>query len=100
MKIQVQFPCPVGLMIDTDTGAIEKVIVWDDHLDTTEPAKAYQDEYFPATDAAKAAARSKGSYATGHSVFEELPLEHPEVAKALEVIRDNEQEWPAWQFGA
>jgi hypothetical protein len=74
MKIQVQFTCPVGVIVDTDTGKIDSVHVWNEDLDTTAPTGAY---------------RSSGPHS--------LPLDHPEVVKAREVIAGDE-EWPGWQF--
>jgi hypothetical protein len=117
--IQVQFDCPVGVIVDTDTGAIVSVHVWDDSIDTTKPRRAYYNEYLsvdhPDFERALALhieqAEARGidmsdergpdgvSRRLGVSMFEELPLDDPRVKRAHEVITDDDPEWPGWEFG-
>lgn len=123
MKVQVQFDCPIGVVVDTETGKIDSVHVWDQSVDFTAPTKAYRDEYLRDGDAeferalalhiecsnAQAKARGVGlgddrSYSDiarryGVSLFEELPLDDPNVAKAREVITADDEMWPGWEFG-
>jgi hypothetical protein len=111
MKIQVQFNCPVGVVVDTETGEVDSVHVWDEHIDKV-PSRAYWNEYIKAghpefeaqltaqtaNNADLADVYQRNPY-LGVSVFEELPLDDPEVVKALAVI-DSGAEWPGWQFDA
>ena len=108
MKVQLQFNCPVGVIVDTETGEVDKVIVWDDHIDTANLVEAHRDEYVAQDhpDAqpvlAKMGEDIRDLYARysnmGVSIFEPLAPDHPEVVKALAVARGN-NEWPAWDFG-
>lgn len=110
MHVQLQFNVPVGVIVDTDTGEISKVVVWDQDLDTGAPIKAYRDEYITpehpefearlAQESSEVQAIRKRYPSMGISVFHELPLDSAEVAKALGRVRDDEAEWPGWDFGA
>lgn len=121
MKIQVQFDCPIGVVVDTDTGKIDSVHVWDDSADFTAPTKAYRNEYLradhPEFEHALKVEREdlrerlgyseerldesqRLSVRTGVSLFEEMPLDHPAVMRVREVITaEPGQVWPGWEFG-
>lgn len=107
MKIQVQFNCPVGVIVDTETGEVDSVHVWDEHIDTTQPTGASRDEYVKVghPDFERAVAGDEPDFQDfsrryGKSLYEPLPLEHPEVVKAIAVAQSENVEWPAWGFGS
>lgn len=78
MIVQIEFTVPVGVVVDTETGAVTSVHVWDTDLDTGAPVAAFDDGADHAS----------------------LALDHPEAAKALATLRDENVMWPAWQFDA
>jgi hypothetical protein len=108
MKIQVQFDCPIGVVVDTETGDVERVIVWDESLDTTgEPTGISRDEYvkqghpdFERVIAGRTEEMQDFGRSYGASLFEPMPSDHEEAVKALAIVRDSDIEWPAWEFGA
>jgi hypothetical protein len=121
VKIQVQFDCPIGVVVDTDTGEIDSVHVWDDSVDFTAPTKAYRNEYLRADhpefqralEVQREDLRERLGWSeerldeserlsdrTGVSLFEEMPLDHPAVTRVRQVIAANDGPmWPGWEFG-
>lgn len=109
MKVQVQFTCPVGVIVDTETGEIARVIVWDDSLDDSKPVAAFRDDYVYVGHPEYAGAvagmsddlqKIYSEHPTmGVSLFNEMSLDDPQVKKAIEIAA-GDAEWPGWDFGA
>lgn len=106
MKVQIQFNCPVGVIVDTDAGTIESVHVWDESLDTTQPTGASRDEYvkvghpdFERAIAADEPEMQQLSRRYGRALFEPMALDDPNVEQARAIIARGDQDWPAWEFG-
>lgn len=92
MKVNVELTCPVSVIVDTDTGDVLSVHVWDEALGD-QPVAVHRDEYIPRSG-------PNGEFMIGTSIFEPLPVTHPDTFKALEIVAADDIEWPAWEFGS
>ena len=91
--VNVELTCPVSVIVNTDEGTVEKVIVWDELLDEQNVRAVRLDGYIPVEQ------KPGEPFQVGEGVFEELAEDDPRHARALEIVRGDE-EYPAWQFGA
>lgn len=73
MKVHVEYDVPVSATLDTDTGKVERVVVWCDGIEQRD-----------------------GEYAIV-TIEEERPVARKERERAQEIV--DSAIWPAWEFG-
>jgi hypothetical protein len=78
MIVNVEYSCPVSVVVDTETGEVKSVHVWDGELDTTVPPVAFHDD------------------SADHAPVEP---DSPEAVRALEIV-NGDAVWPGWQYDA
>lgn len=100
MKVNVQFNCPVSAIVDTETGEIDSVHVWDEHLGD-EPQAIHMEGCGPGLERMRKFHERTGRMPMGSAFyrFEPLPISDPHAFRALEVLATPDIEWPGWEFG-
>jgi|tagenome__1003787_1003787.scaffolds.fasta_scaffold9468652_1 hypothetical protein len=77
MIVNVEYSCPVSVVVDTETGGVKSVHVWDGELDTTVPVAFHDDS-------------------ADHAPVES---DSPEAVRALKIV-NGAAVWPGWQYDA
>lgn len=78
MLVNVEYLCPVSVVVDTEKGTVSSVHVWDVALDTTVPPVAFHDD------------------GNGHAPVDP---DSPDAKRAVEIV-NGDAEWPGWVIDA